>query len=57
MKAMAHAMLFPEAKRTGRGNKVSGKPETLSKGHWQNLVSQARIVLDYSEPLASMASL
>jgi hypothetical protein len=28
---------------TGRRN-VSGKPERLSKGHWQNLVSQARIV-------------
>lgn len=51
-KAMAHAMLFPEAKKTGRGNKVSGKPETLSTGHWQNLVSQARAVLAYSPALA-----
>jgi hypothetical protein len=27
---VGHAKLFPEAKRTGRGNKVSDRPETLS---------------------------
>jgi hypothetical protein len=51
-KAMAHAMLFPEAKHTGRGNKMSGKPDNLGTGHWKNLVSQARAVLAHSEPMA-----
>jgi hypothetical protein len=51
-RAMSHAMLFPKARRTGRGNKVSGRPDTLSLGHWQNLVSNARAVRDYSLELA-----
>jgi hypothetical protein len=52
-KAMAHAKLFPEAKQTqGRRGDFSGKPEKLSTGHWQNLVSQARAVLHYSPTLA-----
>jgi hypothetical protein len=48
---MAHAQLHPVAKHTGRGNKISGKPENLSTGHWQNLVSQARAVHAYSPEL------
>jgi hypothetical protein len=46
---MGYAILFPEPGKRGRGNKISGNPENLSKGHWQNLVSQARAVLDYSQ--------
>jgi hypothetical protein len=49
---MANAVLHREAKRTGRGNKVSGKPETLSVGHWFNLVSQARTVHVHAPALA-----
>jgi hypothetical protein len=51
-KAMAHARLTPPEKG-GRGKKLSGKPESLgiTKGHWANLVSQARMVMDYAPTL------
>ena len=47
-------MLFPDPeklKRRGSGS-ISGKPENTSKGHWKNLVSQARAVAAYSRELA-----
>jgi hypothetical protein len=45
MKAMAHAILSPEPSKGGRG-KHSETPERLGvdRGHWFNLVSQARAV-------------
>src|SRR5208283_4497402 len=54
--AMAHGFdaepMTMQRGRRGRGIKVSGKPETLSVGHWQNIVSQARAVGAYSPELA-----
>jgi hypothetical protein len=53
-KAMGYAMLFPEPeklKHRGSGS-ISGKPENTSKGHWQNLVSQARAVRRETPELA-----
>jgi hypothetical protein len=53
-KAMGYARLFPDAKLTnGRRANLSGKPERLSQGHWQNLVSQARAILRYTPELAA----
>jgi hypothetical protein len=51
---MGYARLFPEAEKGGRGKKLSGKSESLgvSKGHWQNLVSQARTVRRETPELA-----
>jgi hypothetical protein len=45
-KAMAHAMLFPEPAKGGRGKKLSDFSDSLgvTKGHWRDLVSQARAV-------------
>jgi len=47
---MAHAKLTPREK-PGRGKKSSGKPDDISKSHWKNLVSQARIVIEYAPKL------
>jgi ParB-like nuclease domain len=49
-KAMAHAILFPREKG-GRGKKLSGKDDSLSQGHWKNLVAQARTVIEYAPTL------
>jgi len=51
-RAMQHAMLWPEPEKGGRGKKLPGKPESLSRGHWSDLVSHARAVFAYSRPLA-----
>ena len=50
--AIAHAILFPEPEKGGRGKKLSGKPDGLRPGHRKNLVSLARAVLEYSPELA-----
>jgi hypothetical protein len=53
-KAMAFAMLFPEPAKGGRGKKLSDFSDSLSitKGHWRDLVSQARIVRRETPELA-----
>jgi hypothetical protein len=50
---MGYAMLFPEPTRNRKAGVSSGRPEDrISKGHRQNLVSQARIVLRETPELA-----
>jgi hypothetical protein len=51
-KAMAHAMLHREVTKNRRKGSSSGKPEDTSKGHWFNLISQARTVLVHAPALA-----
>lgn len=47
-KAMAHAMIYPEAEKGGRGNKTVRNPNSFSKVR----LSEARTVLHHSRKLA-----
>ena len=51
---MGYAMLFPEPERGGRGKKLSQNRQSLGveQKTWQNLVSQARVVLRETPELA-----
>jgi hypothetical protein len=53
MKAMGHAILWPDPKMTTGRRNLSQKPERLSTGYRQNLVSQARVVRNFSQALAN----
>jgi hypothetical protein len=50
---MGHAILWPDPKMTTGRRNLSQKPERLSTGYRQNLVSQARVVRNFSQALAN----
>ena len=51
---MGYALNFPAPEKGGRGRKLSDHSDSLSvsKGHWRDLVSQARAVAACSRELA-----
>jgi hypothetical protein len=50
-RAFLHATIYPEPEKGGRGKKLSEIPDGLSREHWKNLVSEARLVLRHSQAL------